>query len=175
MRRCWLLKGVWTVEGRQMYGTRCSLAGWFGTGNRRNFSSDYLFTEVRLLSLQLWETGRQCSREEERKGVSRSPGGQTGWGPLEWGSSVEGRAVSVVCVRFSALGVCRLWGGLDWTRIAVLERVSWKVSEWWTWIRVWKRFGREQCYQLKKNLAMPSNRHIMGVINLTVKFVVSTL
>lgn len=128
MRRCWLLKGMWTVEGRQVYGTRCSLVGWFRTGNGKNFSFDYVFTEVRILSLQLGETGRQCSRKEKRKGVNRSPGGQTGWGPLEWGPSVEGRAISMVCVCFSALGVRRLWGGLDWTRIAVLERVSWKVS-----------------------------------------------
>ena len=28
---------------------------------------------------------------------------------------------------------------------------------------------------VKKNLAMLSNRHIMGVINLTVKFMISTL
>lgn len=68
-----------------MYGTRCSLVGRFGTGNRRNFSSDYVFTEVRLLSLQLGGRGRQCSRKEERKGVNRSAGGQTGWGPLRVG------------------------------------------------------------------------------------------
>lgn len=54
-----------------MYGTRCSLVGRIGTGNRRDFSSDYVFTEVRLLSLQLGGRGRQCSRKEERKGVNR--------------------------------------------------------------------------------------------------------
>lgn len=74
------------------------------------------------------QAGSVPTREEER-GVSRSPWrGQTGWGPLEWGidQAGGGRQSGVVCVGFSALDVCRLWGGVSQTRIAVLERVSWK-------------------------------------------------
>ena len=46
------------------------LSSWL-IWNRRNFSSDYVFTEVRILSLHLGETGKQCSREKERKDVNR--------------------------------------------------------------------------------------------------------
>lgn len=65
------------------------LSSWL-IWNRRNFSSDYVFTEVRILSLHLGETGKQCSREKERKDVNRFTWRADWLGPFRVGT-IRGR------------------------------------------------------------------------------------